>query len=77
VDSEESFLNSKSRPAGSEPPGQRPACRVLDAYVEASPSLAFDFFFRQKKMMPRRAAMNADFLLNNLIETPFVSARLA
>jgi hypothetical protein len=45
--------------------------------VGVSLSPGFDFFFRQKKMTPRRAAMNADFLLNNLIETPFVGARLA
>jgi hypothetical protein len=31
---------------------------------------------RQKKMIPSSAAMNADFLLKNFIETPFVGARL-
>jgi hypothetical protein len=62
-------------PPAVKPPNGRPA--APRTYVGVSLSPGFDFFFRQKKMTPRRAAMNADFLLNNLIETPFVGARLA
>jgi hypothetical protein len=63
------------RPCAKRLLGVGPAERRAFSGYAASPAFD-DFFFFQKKMTPRTAAMKADFLFRNLMRAPFVGRRL-